>query len=47
MAKRARLDVNYSIAPAATINLNGQTHHHNHHSHHQNRRKMPLVNRIA
>lgn len=36
IAKRARLDVNYSIAPA-TVNINT----------HQNRRKMPLINRIA
>lgn len=38
--KRARLDVNYSITPAS-INI-GSSHHQ-----HQNRRKMPLVNRIA
>lgn len=37
--KRARLDVNYSIAPAS-ISI-GATHQH------QNRRKMPLINRIA
>lgn len=37
--KRARLDVNYSIAPAS-INIGG-THQH------QSRRKMPLINRIA
>lgn len=40
MAKRARLDVNYTLTPA-TISLHTATQNH------QNRRKMPIVNRIA
>lgn len=43
LAKRARLDVNYSISPAAVVQNLG----HHQQQNHQNRRKMQLVNRIA
>lgn len=47
LAKRARLDVNYSISPATSVVQNLGHHQQQNQQQHQNRRKMQLVNRIA